>query len=290
MLTLIFKPLARLSLSQLHRLGRGLGYLLYLFARPAKRIARQNLKQSGLCKDEQQLEKMLKLTFLETGKSLLESFAIWQKPQADTLKWVISTQGWDLVEQALAKKRGIIFLTPHLGCFEITSIYYAAQHPITVLYRPPKLKWLSRFILSGRAQPGVHLAPANRQGVRLLVEALARGEAIGILPDQSPSKAEGEWAEFFGKPAYTMTLVSKLAIKTQAQVIMAFGERLSDSSGFNIHLHALSTEQVATPERLNHAIENQIRRCPRQYYWVYDRYKASRSALRKLGINKKLAR
>jgi len=286
MLTRLLKPLASLSLARLHLVGRGLGYLLLLLARPAQKTARRNLQQSGLCANQQQLNSMLKQTMLETGKSLVESFAIWQKPQQDILSWVRTCHHWHLVEQALAQKRGIIFLTPHLGCFEITSIYYAAQHPITVLYRPPKLKWLSSLILSGRAQPGVKLAPANRHGVRLLLEALGRGEAIGILPDQSPSKAEGEWANFFGKPAYTMTLVCRLAQKSQAQVIMAFGERLPDSAGFDIHLHALSAQQVATPEQLNHAIEQQIRVCPSQYFWMYDRYKASRSALRKLGIKK----
>ena len=87
-----------------------------------------------------------------------------------------------------------------------------------------------------------------------------------------------------------MTLVCKLALKTQAQVIMAFGERLPDSQGFSIHLHALDSAQVSTPSLLNQAIEHQIRACPSQYYWAYDRYKASRRALKKLGIHNKNTR
>lgn len=47
-------------------------------------------------------------------------------------------EGWQQVEAAIKRNKGIIFLTPHMGCFEITSLYYALHHPITVLYRPPK--------------------------------------------------------------------------------------------------------------------------------------------------------
>ncbi len=285
MLTLIFKPLSLLSLSQLHRLGRLLGNLLFLIAPPIRLQIQQNLQQSGLCNNQQDLLQMVRCNMQETGKSLLESFALWQKPQQELLRWVQHCHDWQLVEQAQQQGRGIIFLTAHQGCFEITSIYYGSQHPITVLYRPPKLRWLSGLIEIGRKQPGVSLAPANRKGVRLLLQALQRGEAIGILPDQTPTKAEGEWADFFGKPAYTMTLVSKLARKSNAQVIMAFGERLADSQGFKIHLRALDSTQVSTPALLNQAIEQQIRQCPSQYYWAYDRYKASRKALKKLAVD-----
>ncbi len=289
MLKLILKPLSLLSLRQLHALGMIFGNLLFVMARSSRRQIKNNIQQSGLYPNDNTLMASVKRNMQETGKSLLESFALWQKPQHELLTWVTDCHDWHLVEKAQQQSRGIIFLTPHQGCFEITSIYYGSHYPITVLYRPPKLRWLSSFIEVGRKQPGVNLAPANRKGVRLLLEALQRGEAIGILPDQTPTKAEGEWADFFGKPAYTMTLVSKLARKSNAQIIMAFGERLPDSQGFKIHLRALDSAQVSTPALLNQAIEQQIRECPSQYYWAYDRYKASRKALKKLGIYSKKA-
>ena len=114
------------------------------------------------------------------------------------------------------------------------------------------------------------------QGVKTLMQALKRGEAIGILPDQIPQAGEGEWANFFGKPAYTMSLASKLAEKTSATVIMAFGERLANGEGFTIHLKEI--ESIATPALLNAALEAQIKQCPSQYYWNYHRYKVSRKS------------
>lgn len=265
-----------------HTLGNWLGALLYGLPNPIQRTVLKNLTIAYPDMPAAQRQQLLKQNLQQVCQSLLESFVLWKAPQAQAIALVQDCQNWHLVEQALKQQRGIIFLTPHLGCFEITSMYYAAHHPITVLFRQPKFAWLRKIMMQGRQQPGVKLAPANQRGVRLLLQALQRGEAIGILPDQTPSKAEGEWAAFYGKPAYTMTLVSKLALKSQAQVIMAFGERLANSQGYVIHLHALTTQQVSTPALLNQAVQAQIEVCPNQYFWAYDRYKASRKALKKL--------
>jgi KDO2-lipid IV(A) lauroyltransferase len=127
----------------------------------------------------------------------------------------------------------------------------------------------------------VTLAEANANGVRKLMQALKRGEAIGILPDQIPAAGEGEWADFFGKPAYTMTLASKLAEKTGASVIMGYGERLENGAGYDIHLAAIEKGAIATPALLNKVIEQQIAKKPSQYLWRYNRYKQRRHALDK---------
>jgi KDO2-lipid IV(A) lauroyltransferase len=189
------------------------------------------------------------------------------------LSWVKSTSNWKVIDVAIKRGKGIIFLTPHMGCFEITSLYYGNSHPITILFRPPKRKWLSILSAAGRSNGKIKQAPANSSGVRLLLQALKNGEAIGILPDQIPAKGEGEWATFFGQPAYTMTLVSKLANKTGATVIMAFGERLTDGRGFTVHLNELIDGSIATSTMLNRAIEEQIKEKPHQYLWAYPRYK-----------------
>ena len=85
-----------------------------------------------------------------------------------------------------------------------------------MLYRPPKIKFLRPLVEAGRGRDRVQLAPANLGGVRLLLKALRRGDAVGILPDQVPAEGEGVWVDFFGRPAYTMTLAAKLALATGA--------------------------------------------------------------------------
>jgi Kdo2-lipid IVA lauroyltransferase/acyltransferase len=190
--------------------------------------------------------------------------------------------GWEHAEAGLARGKGIIFLTPHLGCFEITSQYYASHHSVTVLYRPPKLRWLQPLLEVGRLHGQVSLAPTDMSGVKALLKALKRGEAIGILPDQTPGNGEGVWADFFGRPAYTMTLAARLARSTDAAVILIYAERLPRGEGYDVWLEPLPVglpEQPAEAARfLNAAIESLIRRHPAQYLWSYNRYKTPSGA------------
>lgn len=278
MLTLCSKLVAMLNLPTIHRLGSALGWLIYWCTPASIKIMRENLRQSGLCANSQELERTININIAETGKAILETLAIWQWPQQKALSLVKACHNLHLVDEALARGKGVIFLTPHLGCFEITSIYYASQRPITVLFRPPKKSWLAPLIDSGRSKGQVTLAPANVQGVRLIMQALKKGEAVGILPDQIPNEGEGEWANFFGKPAYTMTLASKLAEKTGATVLMCHGERLPNGQGYEIHIQPV--QSIATLELLNRALEQQIAKKPTQYLWRYNRYKVRRHSLK----------
>jgi Kdo2-lipid IVA lauroyltransferase/acyltransferase len=279
MLSILLKPLNYLPLRVLHVLGAALGWLLFYCMPHAKKMAIANIKLSQLVNSKVEVDEIARQSFVSLGKAMLETPAIWQKKESELLPMVKHVHGWELVKDALALGKGIIFLTPHLGCFEITSIYYGSKHATTILYRPPKLKWLQSIMNAGRARTGVTLAEANAGGVRKLMQALKRGEAIGILPDQIPKAGEGEWADFFSKPAYTMSLASKLAEKTGASVIMAFGERLENGSGYAIHLKKI--DSIATPALLNKAIEAQIAQKPGQYLWSYNRYKVRNHALKK---------
>ncbi len=272
------KCFAKLPLAIIHALGIALGWLIYMCSKRSATRMRDNLRQSGIYQQEQAFKQAIRKNIAETGKSLLETFAIWLRGESAVLALVKHCDGWQAVEAALQQKRGIIFLTPHLGCFEITSLYYGAHYPIAVLFREPRQRWLLPLINSGRQRGKVTLAPASGAGVKQLLQALKRGEAIGILPDQAPFEGEGEWAPFFDKPAYTMTLASKLANKTDAPVFMVFGERLAGSSGYHVHFKPLAQGAIATPALMNKAIEAQIKQCPTQYLWSYDRYKVREQA------------
>lgn len=280
MLLYFCKLIAWLPLSLVHRLGAGLGWLSYRLDRKSNQIALKNILQSGFTDNHLQAKELMKRSRLEAGKALLETFFIWGQSAERLLPHIQQVYGWEAVSEAQQNGKGLIFLTPHLGCFEITSVYYGSQYPITVLYRPPKMQSLSNLVVSGRQKGKVEMAPANASGVRKLLHSLKNGQAVGILPDQIPRNGEGEWADFFGKPAYTMGLASKLASKTGAVVIMAFGERLAEGKGFNIHLTRVG--DISTPTLLNQAIEQQIAQCPEQYLWQYNRFKQRRYAMQKL--------
>lgn len=275
--------LARLPLRLLHALGFVVGWAVYLGSARYRARLRENLEASGVCTGEGDFRRVLHRAVAEAGKGAFETFAVWLRPQDKALRLMRDCHGWEHVEAALAAGKGIIFLTPHMGCFEITSLYYAARHPITVLYRPPKLGFLQPLLEAGRTRGRVTLAPTDMGGVKALLKALRRGEAAGILPDQVPGQGEGVWADFFGRPAYTMTLAPRLARATGAAVILAFAERLSWGRGFVLWLEPFPGDFPEDPQAaarvLNQGIEQVVCKNPAQYLWSYNRYKVPRGAI-----------
>jgi Kdo2-lipid IVA lauroyltransferase/acyltransferase len=214
------------------------------------------------------------------GQMLLETPAMWLRPQPAVAALVKEIHGLEAVDIARAQGKALLFLTPHMGCFEITA-QYASQHvPITVLYRAPKLGWLDPLMREGRGRGRVRLVPADFTGVREVFAALKRGEAAGFLPDQVPGEGEGEWAEFFGRPAYTMTLAAKLAEREGVQCYLVVGRRLECGRGYIMLVRrlppALPLEHPT--RRINRALEALVRECPGQYLWSYNRYKAPKGA------------
>lgn len=276
MLPVLMRWCARMPLAALHFLGAGLGWLVYALSPTYARRCRENLRISGLCRDAAAYRHTLRAAVAETGKSVTELCKVWFGSDAE-IERLVRCDDWGVAEAAHRAGRGIIFLTPHLGCFEISALYGAQRLPITVLYRPPKRAGLEAIMRAGRMRGQVSLAPAGLSGVRSLYKALRRGEAVGILPDQAPGVGEGAWADFFGRPAYTMTLVTRLQQATGAAVIMAFAERLPHGRGYRLHLAAVATTPLV-PAALNQAIEQIVSTCPQQYLWGYNRYKAPEGA------------
>lgn len=268
MIAWLFRLLSHLPLPVLHNLGSVGGWLTWWFSPRYRRHFRQNIALAGL-------ESARPAAIGEAGKAALELPAIWLRPADQVASYVVRVSGWDLVEAANVRGKGVLLLTPHMGCFEIAAAYYATRYPITVLYRRPKADWLVPLIEQGRGSRYT-LAPADLTGVRRLLKALRSGESAGMLPDQVPGNGEGLWAPFFGRPAYTMTLAARLA-QTGATVLIAFAERLDYGAGYHLQFfepgEPLAGDLATASAALNREMEQVIRRCPTQYFWGYNRYK-----------------
>lgn len=268
-----------MPLALLHALGWALGWVSFL---SSGRYRRRLLAHA-------QLAGVPRATALaavgEAGKLVAELPRLWLgRPVA--MGW----EGAAHIEAAQAHGRGVLFLTPHLGCFEVTAQAYAQRfgqrQPMTVLFRPARQPWLRDLVAHSRQRPGLHTAPTTLAGVKQLIKALKGGEVVGLLPDQVPPDGQGVWAPFFGRDAYTMTLSARLAHAAGAQVLLAWGERLSWGRGYLVHVRpydeaawgALSRDAATAARQINQAMECLVRECPRQYLWSYDRYKAPAAA------------
>jgi Kdo2-lipid IVA lauroyltransferase/acyltransferase len=282
-MTRLFRWLSRRPLWFLHALGAVVGWLGYLFSPTYRRRWRDQVRQAGVD------PAAARASIAEAGRMVMELPFLWLRPDSTPLSAFSRIEGADLVDAAHQGGRGLLLLTPHLGCFEICAQAYAerfaAQYgPITVLYRPAKQPWLREVMEGSRARPGLATAPASLAGVRQMIRALRRGETVGLLPDQVPPEGMGEWAPFFGRPAYTMTLAARLAQQTGAVVLLIWGERLPDGQGYVVRFQPLpealppdASAQAESAAIVNRAMEALIRQSPQQYLWGYHRYKEPRA-------------
>lgn len=269
-----FKLLSAWPLWLLHGVGAALGWFVFVVSSVYRKRFLGNASLAGLT----WLQKWGAVA--ESGKLVAELPRLWLGQPVQVV-W----EGAELVQAALAKGRGVVFLTPHLGCFEITAQAYAqrfgrAGKPMTVLYRPPRQAWLREVVGASRQRPGLQTAPTTLSGVKQMIKALKQGESVGLLPDQVPPQGMGMMAPFFGREAYTMTLSVRLVQQTGATVLLAWGERLSWGRGYRVHVQPLAEKLpevlLEAVTAVNQAMEALVLKCPQQYLWGYARYKQPR--------------
>lgn len=270
----LFRLFAALPLWLLHGLGAAMGWLILALSPTYRRRFVANAAQAGYSFAQ------VKAAAGHAGRMVFEMPRIWlgQLPDCDIVNG-------ECAEKAYARGRGIVFLTPHLGCFEM-SVQAAAKRwsaengDITVLYRPARQGWLAQILETARNRPGVQAVPTTLSGVRQMIKALRQGAAVGLLPDQVPPQRQGIWSPFFGRDAYTMTLAARLVLQTGATVILARCERKSWGRGYTLYLEEMPVPESptleATVSQINAAMEATIRQCPQQYLWGYGRYKQPR--------------
>jgi len=271
-----FRFFSHWPLWALHLLGQLGGWLAWLLSPVYRRRFMDNARQAGLG-----LAQVLP-AIGHAGAMSAELPRLWFGAPVP-VQWADDRAA----EQAYQQGQGVLFLTPHLGCFEITAQalaqrFGAAHGDLTVLYRPARHVGLGEVMDSARNRPGLAAVPTTLAGVRQMIKALRAGRAVGLLPDQVPPEGMGQWAPFFGKPAYTMTLAARLAAQTGAQVVLIWGERLPWGRGYRLHTaplgHALSADLDVAVVQINQAMERLVRERPGQYLWGYARYKPPRAA------------
>lgn len=278
---LLLRFLAWLDLPANHLLGAAAGRLVYLLSTRFRLRTLENLGNAGIAPDDRSLRVLARANAAEIGKGAAELAWALYRPAEQVAGLVRELDGWECVERLRSSGRPIVFVTPHLGGYDIAGRYLWTRLPILAMYRPHKLGWLDEVIREGRnrgaAPDGSNVAPATLAGVRMLLRHLKKGGCTVILPDQVPGEGEGEWVDFFGRPAYTMTLTGRLQESSGAALVFCFAERLPEGRGFRLHLRAreepLPADRREATLAVNRGVEELIRLAPAQYLWGYNRYK-----------------
>lgn len=220
--------------------------------------------------------RLVRRSLRETGKMLVECAAVWRWPAARLARLEEGVVGRELLQRAMRRGRGVILLAPHLGNWEFLNHYLMRQAPFVCLYRPPRIAELDGVLRRARQRTGCTLATASPAGLRPILRALRAGQLVMILPDQEPLKAHGVHAPFFGVPALTMTLVSRLLRQTGAEALYVFAQR---RPGGRFRIRFLeSPADLSDPDtaraaaHLNRGVEACVDLCREQYLWSYKRF------------------
>jgi len=269
---------ARLPLRFSRALGRLFGQIAAVGRTRLRSVTELNI---ALCLPELSLgerRRLVRRSLIETGATASEMGALWGRSPEELVNLVVSVAGGELLESAVKAGNGVILLLPHIGNWEIFNPILTQRGRFFALYRSARIDQIDRMIRESRERTGCRMAPATSGGVRLLLRALRDGEVVVILPDQEPVEAAGDYGEFFGVPALTMTLVRGLLRRTGATAL--YGVALRGPSGrFEVNYlpapEGLDDQDVEVAlTRLNYGVERCIQLCPEQYQWSYKRFKS----------------
>lgn len=274
---LLFKIVALLPLSLLQLIASWIAILLNSYNSSMKRITRINLQLAYPDLSTQQQKIFIKNSLKSQCMTYVESIKCWGMPPEYNLALLKNIYGEQYFTEALANKKGVIVVIAHFGCWELLNAWLNLYSAPMIMYKPNKNKGIDRFMLEARQRLNATLVPTDENGVRSIFKHLKQGGLTVILPDHLPKESGGIYSNFFGQKTLSTTLVSKLASKTQCNVIGLSCIR-DEVSGFNVHCSRLSDDILSkdlqtSVDSLNQHLEAMINIAPEQYLWSYKRFR-----------------
>ncbi|ATJ83547.1 lysophospholipid acyltransferase family protein [Halomonas beimenensis] len=273
----LWRTLSGWRLTSLWRLARLVGPLVQALSKRERRVTRINLAQAYPEMAEARRRRLARDSLIHSSATMLELGFAWMGDPDRLEASILEVHGRELLDEARAEGRGVIVLAPHFGNWEVLNFWLSSHFPFTAMYEPPKLADLDPVTRRGRERQGARLVPTNPRGVAALLKALKRSEAVGILPDQEPDWGSGVFAPFFGRPAYTATLLPKLVARTEARVVAGVARRLP-GRGFVLHFlpadeRVYDADEATSAAGVNACVEAAVALDPAQYQWEYKRYR-----------------
>ena len=278
--TLFLTLLSLISLKNIHFLGELMGFLLSILPNSARNNTKINLKLCFPNSSDQEIKVLTRKSLKETSRSLLESGKSWITFPKTGVANIIQIEGMKLVTESLSQEKGAILFTSHLGNIEVLISFLAQNFKCTILYTPAKINAVDELMKQARLLMGAEMVKADSGGVKSALKALNRGEVIIMASDQVPKNKNGIISNFFGTPAFSVSLVSSLATRTESPCHSVSCIRLKKGKGYKVifseRIEKLNTLGVQEGVNLmNTELEECIMKAPEQYAWEYKRFKHS---------------
>jgi len=275
------KGLFYLPSSLAYSIGEGLGAVVYRIDRKHRVIAQENLRRAFDGElSSREIAELARLTFINLGRTVVETCRLF-KIDRENFRQCIRIEGYEHFQEAKRRGKGVIYITAHLGSWELLPLASALMgEPLSIVTRPLDNPYLDRIINRFRTACGTRVLP-KKLVMPALVRALLRGESVGILMDQNITWKEGVFVDFFGMPACTALAPALLALRTDASVLPAAIVRrgrdqhtiLVEKEVPLIRTGRLQADIVANTASFTRAIEALVRKAPAQWLWVHRRWK-----------------
>ena len=268
------RPLARAA-------GITLGQLVYLFHSKLRRVGMRNLQLVFPEKTTRERKKILRGVFTSLGRQLGE-VCLFPRYTRENVTQVVVYSGFENFEQAEARGKGVLYLTAHLGGWELSAFSHSLHgHPLHVVMRGMDNPYLDRFVQRMRTMHG-NSAVDKDNFVRGLLSAMKAGETVGILMDTNMTPPQGVFVDFFGIPACTASGLARIALRTDAAVVPGFTIWDRELGKYVLRFEAAlklirtgdeEADIVANTAMFTKMIEDYVRRYPDQWLWVHRRWK-----------------
>jgi len=268
------RPLARAA-------GALLAWTVYVLHSRLRRVGMRNLELAFPEKSRRQRKRILRGVFTSFGRQAAE-VCLFPKYTRENVSKVVVYDGFENFERALARDKGVLFLTAHLGGWELSAFAHSLQgYPLHVVMRPLDNIYLDRLTRQYRTMHGNSMVDKDNF-VRGLLSAMKAGETVGILMDTNMTPPQGVFVDLFGIPACTASGLARIALRTDAAVVPGF--TIWDKGlrkyrlRFDPEVKLIRTgndeaDAVANTALFTKIIEDYVRRYPDQWLWVHRRWK-----------------
>jgi Kdo2-lipid IVA lauroyltransferase/acyltransferase len=268
------RPLAR-------AVGISLGQLVLLLHFRLRQVGMHNLAMAMPEKSRRERARILRGVFTSLGRQLAEA-CLFPRYTKENASKVVVYDGFENYDRAVARGKGVLFLTAHFGGWELSAFTHSLHgHWMHVVMRPMDNPYLDELIRRYRTMHG-NTTVAKDDFVRGLLAAMKAGEVVGILMDTNMTPPQGVFVDFFGIPACTASGLARIALRTDAAVVPTFtlwdpalGKyRLRFDPAVNlIRTGNDDADITANTALFTKIIEEYVRRYPEQWLWVHRRWK-----------------
>ncbi len=262
-------------------IGITIGLTIYALHGRLRRVGRRNLALAFPEMPDSERRRLLRGEFISLGRQLAE-VCMFPRYTRENIESVVVYDDFENFERAYARGKGVLFLTAHLGAWELSAFAHSLHgHPLSIVMRPLDNPYIDRLLQRYRTLHGNRTVDKD-DFIRGLLSAMRSGQSVGILMDTNMTPPQGVFVDFFGIPACTASGLARIALRTDAAVVPAFTVWQAKLGKYTLRFDPAvelirtgdnEADIVANTAKFTGVIEDFVRRYPDQWLWVHRRWK-----------------